>query len=167
MGRPGLCSCPRGAFGRGSGGGRLGEGAVLLGEVQRQVGEPGCCWLPWRRMAAGVGAGRDGHLRADEARPLVTDMLQGGSDVNLLHSWRCRGHGAAQECPEEDRTQKAWGILGWEAWRTGQTLRVWQPAPPRAPVTLGAGETAQGWAGAPWGRASPFAMRFSTMSMRM
>lgn len=38
-------------------------------------------------MALRVGAGRSSHLRADKSRPLVTDMLQGGSDINLLHSW--------------------------------------------------------------------------------
>lgn len=42
-------------------------------------------------MALRVGAGRSSHLRADKTRPLVTDVLQGGSDVNLLHSW---GQGA-------------------------------------------------------------------------
>lgn len=90
-GRLGLCSCLRGLLG------------VGVGEVTWERGSPpgggiqaGCCWFPWGRVTARVGAGRDSHLRADKARPLVTDMLQGGSDVNFLYSWRGVGHRAAQ-----------------------------------------------------------------------
>lgn len=85
--RADLCSCPRTAFGRGSWGGHSGEGGCPLGEGGL-VGEAGCCWLPRGGLAARGGAGRNSHLRADKAGPLVTDMLQGGSDVNLLYPWR-------------------------------------------------------------------------------
>lgn len=66
-----------------------------MGEVQRQAGEAGCCWLPWARVASRVGTGRNSHLRADKARALVTDMLQGGSNVNLLHSWGQEARGCS------------------------------------------------------------------------
>ena len=72
---------------------------------------------------ARVGAGRNGYLGADEARPLVTDMLQGGSDVNLLHSWvggvrGCSGGVQRRVGPRKPRAswggrlgglKKAWG----------------------------------------------------------
>ena len=54
-----------------------------VGEVTWEKGDSS-----WGRLAATVKAKRNSHLRADEAGPLVTDMLQGGSDVNLLYSWR-------------------------------------------------------------------------------
>ena len=71
---------------------------ALLGEVWRQAGEAGRCHFPWGKVVARVGVERNSHLRANKARPLVTDMLQGGSNVNLLHSWRggVRGHRDAQ-----------------------------------------------------------------------
>lgn len=58
-----------------------------------------------------VGAGKNSHLRANQARSLVTDMFQGGGDVDLLHSCGQRARGCSG-CPEEDRTQKvgpSWG----------------------------------------------------------
>lgn len=88
MGRPSLCSCPGMGWG--------GFGVVTWGRRRepfwgrfggRQAGEAGPCHFPWGKVMARVGIERNSHLRANKARPLVTDMLQGGSDVNLLHSW--------------------------------------------------------------------------------
>lgn len=108
MGGPGLCSGPGGGgcFGEvtcGVGGG----GSPPAGGVWRQAGEAGCCHFGWGRVVARVGGGRNGYLGADEARPLVTDMLQGGSDVNLLHSWVGGARGLLRGCPEEGKTPKA------------------------------------------------------------
>lgn len=58
------------------------------------------------RVAARARARRHGHLRADEARALVTDMLQGGSDVDLLYSWRWGRAQAAQGCPKGSGLRK-------------------------------------------------------------
>lgn len=80
-------------------GSHLGEKkGALLGEIWRQAGEAGRCHFRWGKVVARVGVERNSHLRANKARPLVTDMLQGGSDVNLLHSWRggVWGHRDAQ-----------------------------------------------------------------------
>lgn len=48
-----------------------------------------------KRVLGKGKTGRYRHLRADKARPLVTDMLQGGSNVDLLHSWGQGGVGGA------------------------------------------------------------------------
>ena len=105
-------------------GGHLpGGGSPPGGGVWRQAGEAGCCHFGWGRVVARVGAGRNGYLGADEARPLVTDMLQGGSDVNLLHSWvggvrGCSGGVQRRVGPRKPRAswggrlgglKKAWG----------------------------------------------------------
>lgn len=145
MGRPHLCSGPVGTFEKGSWGGHLGEGGIFLGEVQRQVGEAGCCWFPWGRVASRAGTGRNSHLRADKARSLVTDMLQGSSNVNLLHAWGQEARG----CSAGVQRRIGPGSLG------GPGVGGLNWAEP------GAGLRAL------WGSSSPFAMRFSTMSMRM
>ena len=59
----------------------MGEGQAAAGffmvAMKRVLGK-GIKWGP---------AGSHCHLRTDKSRPLVTDMLQGGSNINLLHSW--------------------------------------------------------------------------------
>lgn len=91
------------------------------------------------------GAGKNSHLRADQARSLVTDMLQGGSDVDLLHSWGQGAQGSSGGVQRRTGPRKLGhpGVGGLKDW-----------------TKPGAGLQAL------WGRSSPFAMRFSTMSMR-
>lgn len=62
-------------------------------------------------MAAGGRRGKYGHLGADEARTLVADVLQGSSNVNLLHPWRWVRKGDVQGCPEEDLVHPGMGCL--------------------------------------------------------
>lgn len=83
-------------------------------------------------MASRVGAGRSSHLRADKARPLVTDVLQGGSDVNLLHSWGQGAQGRSGGVQRRIRPRKSgpsWGRrLGGlgeaRAWASGTVGKV-------------------------------------------
>lgn len=172
MERTDLCSCPvaggedcgeGGAFGQGSQGGHLGEGESSWGRWG-QVGEAGCCQSPWVRLAAQVSAGRNSHLRADKARPLVTNVLQGGSDVNLLYSWRLE---RAQGLPrgQDPESLERPGLGGLEDWAEPGGVIT---GPSRSSQEPGCWDGSSG-AGlrALWGRSSPFAMRFSTMSIRM
>ena len=106
----GPASAPALGWGGGLWGGYLGEKeGALLGEIWRQAGEAGHCNFPWGKVMARVGVERNSHLRSNKARPLVTDMLQGGSNVDLLHSWweGCGDTQMLRGCPEEGRTQKA------------------------------------------------------------
>lgn len=75
------------------------EGCRAFGRRGGRLEDAGgaeCCWSlhgGHEESAWGGEATRNGrggtvcHLRADKAGSLVTDMLQGGSDINLLHSW--------------------------------------------------------------------------------
>lgn len=146
MGRLGFCSCP--GMGAQLWGGYLGEKeGALLGEIWRQAGEAGHCHFPWGKVMARVGVERNSHLRANKARPLVTDMLQGGSNVDLLHSWweGCGDTQMLRGCPEEGGPRKP--RASWDGRLRGLPGGV-ATCPPRTPVTPGVGETLiWGWAG--------------------
>lgn len=112
--------------------GPLGSGAVRsLGSRGRPPGggtqqaggsrRGSCCRFSWGKVAVRVGAGRNSHLRADQARSLVTDMLQGGGDVDLLHSWGQEAQGCSGGVQRRTGPRKL-GKSGWEAWRIGQSL---------------------------------------------
>lgn len=73
-------------------------------------------------MAARVKAGKHGHLRADKARSLVADMFQGGSNVNLLHSWKKGG------TPGFRSIQRRLGLRDPGASRGGGWLGGWGKA---------------------------------------
>lgn len=155
MGRLGFCSCP--GMGAQLWGGYLGEKeGALLGEIWRQAGEAGHCHFPWGKVMARVGVERNSHLRANKARPLVTDMLQGGSNVDLLHSWweGCGDTQMLRGCPEEGGPRKP--MASWDGRLRGLPGGV-ATCPPRTPVTPGVGETLiWGWAGDVVGRGLTF-----------
>lgn len=144
MGRTHLCSSPVGTFEKGGWGGHLGEGGVFLGEVQRQVGETARGFLGegWHQ-----GLGQGGTVTLERTRPgRWSRTCSRVAAMSISFTPGDKGHRAAQ------------GVS-----RGGS-----DPGGPGCPG-VGGLHWAKPGAGprALWARPSPFAMRFSTMSMRM